>query len=304
MSMARYLGRHVKIVLAVLGMVAIVVVVVVLVTYVVAQNSQIAAKVWFLIDSNISIAIVSTFAAAFAGTWGAQLVAKRSERRRILLDEIRATKIAVGLAFNIANTYMTYKDQSVRGMCQRYSEQCAARTAHLNGLRDGTIAPNAAFHYERDMETVVPPFSPVEELKRVLLDKIEFGRAHIILTPLLQSIDGMRVALLVRNEWIDTKKTAPQDDVTQRFIDEQYFGVRSHDGRLDRIYPDSVKAIGRLNDSCIGFTLAIIHALDKHGQPLREKYGSQAPKITIPNFAKAEAMGLVPDMALYAAWGQ
>ncbi len=73
-------------------------------TLVAPPPTSVSARLWSAANSAISIAVVSTFIAAFAGTWGAQLLAERTARRKELLDEIRGTNTAIGLTFNIANT--------------------------------------------------------------------------------------------------------------------------------------------------------------------------------------------------------
>jgi hypothetical protein len=44
----------------------------------VANEATLTMRVWAIAGSPISIAVVSTFIAAFAGTWGAQLLAERA----------------------------------------------------------------------------------------------------------------------------------------------------------------------------------------------------------------------------------
>jgi hypothetical protein len=79
----------------------------------VANEATLTMRLWAIADSPISIAVVSTFIAAFAGTWGAQLLAERMANRRALLTEIRATNAALGLIYNITNTYIVTKNQFI-----------------------------------------------------------------------------------------------------------------------------------------------------------------------------------------------
>ena len=90
-------------------------------------------RLWAIANSQIFIVAVSTFLAAFAGTWGAQLLAERKTERRALLSEIRGTNAALGLAFTITNTYITTKKQHIRALVQDYEAQVAARQAHFAG---------------------------------------------------------------------------------------------------------------------------------------------------------------------------
>src|SRR4051794_6710021 len=97
----------------------------------VGDESTLTMRLWAIAGSPISIAVVSTFIAAFAGTWGAQLLAERKADRRLLLSEIRGTNAALGLVFTIANTYITTKKQLIRTIVQDYEGQVAGRKAHI-----------------------------------------------------------------------------------------------------------------------------------------------------------------------------
>jgi hypothetical protein len=133
----------------------------------VADEATLTMRVWAAAGSPISIVVVSTFIAAFAGTWGAQLLAERGADRRALLSEIRGTNVALGLVFTIANTYIATKKQHVGDLVQNYRAQVAARQAHMSGASAGT-----PFTYKLDLHTIAPPFSPIDELRQILREKI------------------------------------------------------------------------------------------------------------------------------------
>ena len=83
-------------------------------------HTDIAGVVWTVINSAISLTIVGTFVSAYAGTWGAQKLAEGTARRRELLTEIRRTNAAIGLAANVANTYITTKKQLVKDLVAQF----------------------------------------------------------------------------------------------------------------------------------------------------------------------------------------
>ena len=93
----------------------------------VANDATLTMRLWAIANSPISIAVVSTFIAAFAGTWGAQLLAERMANRRALLTEIRATNAALGLIYNITNTYIVTKKQFILDLVRDYKSQVAER---------------------------------------------------------------------------------------------------------------------------------------------------------------------------------
>ncbi|HEY4276331.1 MAG TPA: hypothetical protein VGM68_12655 [Rhizomicrobium sp.] len=258
-----------------------------------------AARAWSVAEHPITIAVVSTFIAAFAGTWGAQRLADRTARRKALLDEIRGTNMAIGLTYNIANTYFATKKQHIRQIVAHYDGQCAARTAHYAGMAVGTIPAGTPFTYGLELKTIFPPFTPIEELQKLMRDKIApDGKALILMTPLIQSLRGFADTVTQRNEWIEELKHLPPN--TDDYKGRLYFGLELTPGRTDERYPNFMKAIGLQTDDCIAFSLLIAESLQKYGARLAAKYGEGAPKISAPNFSKAK--DLMPDMAFYADW--
>jgi hypothetical protein len=260
---------------------------------------SILETLWTIANSAIAIAVFSTFISAFAGTWGAQLLAERTAKRKELLHEIRGVNAALSFSFNIANTYIATKKQHVRELVRRYEKQCADRQAHYTGVKAGTIPANAPFTYQLELQTILPPFSPIEGLQKALLDRITpDGRALILLTPLIQCIEGFADAVAQRNAWINEVKNMPEN--TDPLKASFYFGTPYATGRVDDRYPNFMKAIKSYTDDCIAFSILLAESLKKYGDRLAAQYGRDAPKIAKPDFGKAG--DLLPDMRCYSDW--
>jgi hypothetical protein len=257
----------------------------------VADQATFTMRAWAFAESPFTIGVISTFIAAFAGTWGAQLLAERMASRRLLLSEIRATNAALGLVFTIANTYITTKKQHIQKLVQDYDAQVAARKAHAAGPNAGT-----PFAYRLEGQTLIPPFSPIDELRQMLRERITpDGKAMILLTPLVQSIHGFTETALQLNAWIAEVKSLP--DATKAAY---FFGLPYAPGHVDDRYASFIKALNWQTDDCIAFSILIGRSLISYGERLVKRYGDEAPKISIANYDKAG--GLLPDMALYADW--
>jgi hypothetical protein len=261
--------------------------------------ASLTAKLWAAADSAIFIAIVSTGIAAFAGTWGAQLLAARTASRRELLKEIRGTNAAIGLAFNVTNTYITTKKQHVRELINLYRQQRTAWLAHLEGLSAGAIPRNTQFAYQLEMRTLYAPFTPYKELQEIMRDKISpDGKALILLTPLIQSIEGFREVFNERNAWIEEIRVMPNgNDALKANL---HFGTPFAPHRIDERYPSLMDAMELRTDDCIAFSMLIAQSLKSYGDRLAKQYGEGAPKISAPDFSMAG--DLLPNMALYADW--
>ncbi|MGO9007032.1 MAG: hypothetical protein ACLQIQ_14105 [Beijerinckiaceae bacterium] len=260
----------------------------------VGDEATLTMRVWAIAGSPISIAVVSTFIAAFAGTWGAQVLAERTANRRALLSEIRGTNAALGLVFTIANTYITTKKQLIRDLVQDYEAQAAARQAHYAGVGRG-----APFAYRLELQTIAPPFSPIDELRQMLREKITpDGKALILLTPLVQSIQSFADTAIQRNAWIAEVRAMPED--SDAIKSALFFGLPYAPGRTDDRYPKFINALKLQTDDCIAFSILIGQSLVSYGERLMTRYGEGAPKISRANFDKAG--DLLPDMAFYADW--
>jgi hypothetical protein len=253
----------------------------------VANDATLTMRLWAIAGSPFPIAVVSTFIAAFAGTWGAQLLAERMANRRALLAEIRATNASLGLIYNITNTYIVIKKQVVRDLVRDYESQVAERR--------NTVGP---FKYRLELRSIFPPFSPIEELQQMLRDRITpDGRAMILLTPLIQSIRGFAYTATQRNEWIEEVRAMPEDDIKKAAM---FFGVPYAAGRTDDRYPNFISALNLQTDDCIAYSLLLGQSLVKYAERLAARYGDGAPEIPRANFDKASE--LLPDMSAYADW--
>jgi hypothetical protein len=253
----------------------------------VADEATLTMRLWAIAGSPIFIAVVSTFIAGFAGTWGAQLLAERTANRKALLSEIRGTNAALGLVYNITNTYIITKKQRIRALVQDYEAQVAARQANVG----------STFAYRLDLQTIAPPFSPIEELRQMLYEKITpDGRAIILLTPLIQSIHGFTYTTTQRNSWIDEVKAMPEN--SDAIKSAWFFGLPYAIGRTDTRYPDFISAFKVQTDDCIAFSILIAQSLVGCGERLTSRYGDGAPKTSRATYDKAA--DLLPDMSDYA----
>jgi hypothetical protein len=258
----------------------------------VADEATLTMRLWAIAASPISLGVISTFIAAFAGTWGAQLLAVRTADRKALLSEIRGTNTALGLVFTIANTYLATKKQHIRALVQDYEAQVAARQAQV-------AEAGSRFVYHMDLQIIAPPFSPIDELRQMLRERITpDGKAMIMLTPLVQSIHGFADTAAQLNIWIAEVKAMPEN--SDAMTAAWFFGYPYSPGRTDDRYPNFIKALKLQTDDCIAYSILIGQSLASYAKRLTVRYGDSAPRITEANFDKAA--DLLPDMAPYADW--
>ncbi|WP_174504579.1 hypothetical protein [Acidiphilium sp. C61] len=252
-----------------------------------------------VLSSPLSIAIFSTSIAAFAGTWGAQLLAERTARRKEILREIRGVNAALSFASNIANTYIVTKKQHTKNLVAKYKQQRTDHESHYMRMNASAISAGTTFSLKLTLQTISLPYSPIAELQKTLLDlNNPSGRALLLLTPLTQSIEGFADVVKQRNAWIDEIKNTPDNDDTRRI--NLYFGTPYANNSVDDRYPKLMEAIEYYNDSCIGFSLILVNVLEEYGEKMAKEYGKHAPKIGRPSFEKAS--DLIPDLKKYLPW--
>ncbi len=258
--------------------------------------SMAANSLWALLNSNFSAALAGAGVGAYAAHW----ITSRSERRRRLLEEIRATNASINLAFVITNTFCNLKVQHVRRLVADYEKQRAEfQAAQLSAqLHRGVGQP--AIVFKVDFQTLAPPATPLDVLQGMLFEKVTVtGRALIAFTTLTQAVTGLSQALELRNEIaMECRSKSP----TYQALAALYFGVADSEGRIDERYRGSMKAISTQLDDCIFFCNVLMGDLVRHGIALADEVGEAAPKIHKPDFSKAIENDLIPSDALYAEW--
>ncbi|MDD2859437.1 MAG: hypothetical protein PHT60_14765 [Acidiphilium sp.] len=247
------------------------------------------------VNSPFFLDVVSTLGAAFAGTSGAQFLAERTARRREALAELHSTNAAIGFAFNIANTYRATKKQFVRDHTTNYAKLRAKWMTHVAAVAEGERL-GTTFSYSVELRTISVPFSPIEQLQKVMTENISPGRALLILTPLIQSIQGFADTVAQRNAWIDEIKHLP-DNIEEKRA-HLYFGTPFASRRTDDRYPNLIQALSEQTDDCIAFSILVSEALQKYGERLAAQYGRGAPRIAAPQFDQAG--DLLPHMSRYS----
>jgi len=261
---------------------------------------SLAARLWSVANSAIFIAVIATAIAAFAGTYGAQALADKTARRKELLAEIRATNTAIGLTFNIVNTYIGTKSQQVKDMAATFELNREKWLAHCAGISEGKTRRDKPFDLQIQLKRTTVAFSPIEDLQRLLQEKISSpGKALLLLTPLIQSIHSFTDVTAQRNSWIEEFKRLPinNDDPSRAHL---YFGTSFQPNDVDERYFALVMAMKAQVDDCIGFGIKIAESLKISGESLAAELGQDAPKIFMGDFSPAS--DLLPDMVQYEAW--
>ncbi|MEP6826518.1 MAG: hypothetical protein ABJA10_00430 [Aestuariivirga sp.] len=238
------------------------------------------------------LAIISTFIAAFAGTWGAQITAERVASRKALLSDIRNVNAALALCFSITNTFITFKKQYVDGMVKSYDAlQAEYETHKQKGL-------GGKFHKQVDFSELLMSYSPIDELRKIVFEKLSPSiKVLLKITPLVQSIHDFTEVLNKRNEWIVAFRNSDIGD-QEKFA--KLLGFEYPVGKIDERYKGYMQSLKEKGDDCIVFPILISQSLKTYGEALRKRYGDDGPKIVSADFQNSAEY--VPNLDNYKEW--
>jgi len=251
-------------------------------------------------DSGFFTAIVGTFIAAYAGARAAQLIAEKTRNRDELLRELRVTNATTMVAFGICNTLLSAKKQHIKTLKDQFDQQRVLTREVLAKQQQGQAG---VVEFHADYRTLTPLALPLSILQTQIFEKLSLhGRPIALVTTLIQSMDGLNVAIAKRNELIESykKSTLPHNQLLAL-----YFGF-SFGGQVNQEYPDLLEAIYRQTDDGIFFGAQLCQELSEHGDLLaasfKKLFGKGAPRIAKPDFSKARDAGLLPNDGDYADW--
>lgn len=246
-------------------------------------------------------AIVGAFAASFAGAYGAQRLAERNRYRDQLLKEIRDTNAAIMVSFGICNALLAVKQQHIKPLKDNYERERKSLADFREKRRAGHIARDTEFRFTADFQTLSLPPLPITILQTQIFEKLSLlGRPLNLATTLAQTLHSLTKSLEARNELIDLYKTGKKSLTPQL-----YFGLPDDD-IVNQDIPSSVEAVHSQTDDGIFFSHLLCMDLVEHGNEIavqfKRRFGEGAPRISHPEFEKAETGGLMPDAKNYADW--
>ena len=243
-------------------------------------------------------------AGAYAGAYGAQVIAERSKSKDELMKEIRNTNAALAVSFTIYNTLLSMKIQHVKALKETHDAQKAAILEHAKLRKLEKIPANIGLEYKTDFQTLSLPHLPVEILQKQLFEKLSLkGRALNLTTTLAQTISSLDLSLEKRNRLIEMYKSS---DLSQDALRTLYFGFPYGEGHVNQDYPAAVNAIYSQTDDGIFFSQLLCKDLVKHGEQLikqfNRKFRKGAPDVDKPDFSKAIGSKLMPPDEAYSDW--
>lgn len=245
--------------------------------------------------------VLGASAGAYWGAKAAQAIAEKSKRRELLTREIRDTNAAMTIAASICGALLNLKKQHVQVLKEEYDKSKLGFIEHKRRRDAGEVAPEQAFEFRADLQTLTFPPLPIEILQKAIFERISvIGRPLSLATVLGQSVADLNMSNALRNSLIDAFKRMGQP--INAYL---YFGLRQGD-IVNEEYPSSVTAIFRQTDDAIFFSHLLVRDLIEHGTQtagiFSREIGKGAPRVSVQDFTEAVEAGLMPDDRLYSDW--
>jgi hypothetical protein len=257
------------------------------------------------LDSNFVTTLLGAAAGAWAGAHFAQRITERAARRTRLQDEVRNTNAAIGLAHFIGNAALSLKAQHVRDLAQNYRRLRQDFNEFADRQRRGLNPPGAEFHVPMELDTLEQLVLPIERLQLLASEKLNLApRPSTAVSTVAATAHSLNVTIGERNSCLDDFRTTGPHTQGERV--RWFFALPDNEGTVDGRYAAFMENIPAQLDSVIFFSELLIEDLITHGErhraALKKKFRINAQRITRPNFADAEARGLMPRTEDFSDW--
>jgi hypothetical protein len=245
--------------------------------------------------------IIATFAAAFAGAYGAQYISERLRKKDAVLKELRSTNAAIMASFMICNKALSLKKQHVRALKEDYYEDRNNAITHKRGVDVGAIASDVVYESEFDLRTLQKVVLPINTLNKQVFESISAnGRALALVITLDGVLEALNTSITERNSCIDKLKQLMLSN--NKAAIELYYAFPDADGNVDEIYMNCIDAIYKFTDDLIFFSNLLCDDLNKHGNKVKSILKDDELVVNKPIMANAEEEGLMPDASEYQDW--
>lgn len=242
------------------------------------------------------------FAALFGAIAGAIVtffVTSRHERIKAVRMELAACNAAIGLAATVTSTAINLKTQFIMGIRERYASQFAQIAPFLFAPPGTQVRINYTF----DFLYIHPPFTLVDELRKVILEKVPSStKAQMLVAQLEQVANAQRRSIEVRNAMIAAirnKFDGPRTNAQEEALAAWYFGLRDPLGHIDQSYPETLLAISTYTDAVIYFGMLLAEVLNLHGRDFRRRIKFNPPPVSQWEIDKEKIASLLPDLSDY-----
>ncbi|MEI8714774.1 hypothetical protein [Mesorhizobium sp. ISC11] len=264
-------------------------------------------SLWHYVNSSPNfVPSVVGIAAAFAGSWGAQIAILRRERRREITANLNSLNESIALCFTIANSFMALKKQHLIGMVERF-RATEARFEFFSNEQQARNEYNEVvnvFEFQAELHTLPLMKVQIDRLEKNVFEKLGLGMKSLALTvELAKAIELLNASIGERNNLIAKWYEGPR--VSNDAMLFRYLGVKVRDG-ADEKYKQTLFAIETYCNDCIFFSMHLAQYLNEQANRVRRKHRHHVfwrlPKVAEADFSGAEAQSLIPDVQDYQSW--
>lgn len=245
--------------------------------------------------------VVSSLFGALAGAWGGafavQKISQSARYRDEMLREIRSVNTSLHLLHTMAVAFLTFKEQHAKGLVKSYESQRAQAHEAAQPRQAGSPPPKIGFVNLSMIELLRPRLDLLET--HALLEMTATGRILHLYSALAQTVQSLNYVIEQRNEFAAEASRLDKQELSSRL-----FGLPLPDGSIDDRYGHNVRAIGKLTDDCIYFSIKLMQQLESHGSRVRQLYvrrhDRNAPQVDRVRLLEKQA--LLPEFRTYRRW--
>ena len=167
-------------------------------------GSVVIEKGWLFINSTFFLTVIATFAAAFAGAWGAQFIAERSRKSSETLKALRGANAAITTAHSISNKCLSAKKTHIKSLKESLEKQKSEFNQFEEDRKNGLITGPLIFQFKADLQELPLLVLPIELLEKLVFEQISVNSRTLSLTiSLVDSLQSLNISIRNRNEFIE-----------------------------------------------------------------------------------------------------
>lgn len=232
---------------------------------------------------------VAACAGAFAGAYGAYIIAEKSKK----IEEIRNLNSAISLAFDICNEYILFKRDFIIPLKVHFDNVQKKYANYQTGNSED-------FKLSLDGQLFEPVYVPTKELHEIIANKITLGaRPLAAMQSLIRVSSSLDNLVTRRNDLMISFK--PYVHINKN-MEELYLGQPNENGITDRTYVDIIHHIYEYTNHCIFFSYILCKDMVKQGKSQKNSFLMTLPTIREPDFTKPIESKLMPDEKEYKTW--
>jgi len=221
------------------------------------------------------------------------------------VSEIRHLNAATSIAFGIANSAMSAKQQHIAPLFKTYQQELERHSTWQQKVETGQIQGNKPFDLELDLQTIPRVLAPIKPLQDLVFGQIPTSPLIVNLTvSLTEFLEHLEIAMASRDRQIAdfrSKQLPPGASISHL-----YLGLRYGEGHRNNEFGSTLAAMHLYNEHVIFYSSELVLELAKIAKASQSKFRAHfsepPPKVSEVDLTGAKDAGLLPARERYEGW--